>query len=180
VGAEQRDSDAQQTWRILETSLDGYQDGTEMTANLSADDKFAIYDVLARYSRALDTGDYEGYAALFAPDGEVEISGDRYKGREAIAAYIKRLTDRPEWPGYRHHNTQIMFEDGDGQRCKVSCYSMIMFRRRDGSVESRQQGFYRDVFVKLEGVWYFAERRWEEWDMDNMAKYRPAPREVKA
>jgi uncharacterized protein (TIGR02246 family) len=151
-----------------------------MTANIRADDKFAIYDVLARYPRALDTADCEGYAALFAPDGEVEIAGDAYKGREAIAAYIKRLTDRPEWPGYRHHNTQIMFEEGDAQRCKVSCYSMIMFRNRDGSVESRQQGFYRDVFVKLDGLWYFGERRWEEWDPDNMTKYRPEPREVKA
>ena len=151
-----------------------------MAANLNADDKFAIYDVIARYARALDTADAEGYAALFAPNGEVEISGARYKGREAIAAYIKRLTSVETWPGIRHHNTQIMFEKGDGQRCEVSSYNMIMFRRRDGSVESRQQGFYRDVFVKLDGLWYFEERVWEEWDMDNMAKYRPAPREVKA
>jgi hypothetical protein len=151
-----------------------------MTADLSADDKFAIYDVLARYSRALDTADHDGYAALFAPDGLVEISGEAFRGREAIAAYIKRLCSREGWAGIRHHNTQIMFEDGDGQRCKVSCYSMIMFRNRDGSVECRQQGFYRDVFVQLDGLWYFGERRWEEWDMDNMTKYRPAPREVKA
>jgi uncharacterized protein (TIGR02246 family) len=147
-----------------------------MAATLSADDKFAIYDVLGRYSRALDTADYQGYADLFAPDGVVEIRGEEYRGREAIAAYIKRLTGVETWPGIRHHNTQIMFEDGDGSRCKVSCYSMIMFRRRDGSVESRQQGFYRDVFVKIDGLWYFAERRWEEWDMDNMTKYRPEPR----
>jgi uncharacterized protein (TIGR02246 family) len=148
-----------------------------MAVNLNADDKFAAYDLLARYARALDTGDYDGYAALFAPDGVVEIAGQEYTGRDAIAAYIKRLTGVETWPGIRHHNTQIMFEAGDGQRCVVSSYNMIMFRRRDGSVESRQQGFYRDVLVKLDGLWYFAERRWEEWDMDNMTKYRPAPRE---
>jgi len=147
-----------------------------MTSNLSADDKFAIYDVLARYSRVLDTADYEGYAALFAPDGVVEIAGEEYRGREAIAAYIKRLTGVETWAGFRHHNTQIMFEEGDGNRCKVSCYSMIMFRNRDGSVDSRLQGFYRDVFVKQDGLWYFAERRWEEWDPDKLASYRPAPR----
>jgi uncharacterized protein (TIGR02246 family) len=151
-----------------------------MAATLSADDKFAVYDVLGRYSRALDTADYEAYAALFAPEGIVEIAGEEYRGREAIAAYIKRLTGVDTWAGFRHHNTQIIFEDGDDRRCKVSCYSMIMFRNRDGSVDSRLQGFYRDVFVKLDGLWYFAERRWEEWDPDDMLKYRPAPREAKS
>jgi hypothetical protein len=151
-----------------------------MAANLSADDKFAIQDVIARYARALDTADHEGYAALFAPDGVVEISGEEHTGRDDIAAYIQRLCSRDGWAGIRHHNTQIMFEDGDGQRCKVSSYNMIMYRNRDGSVVPRQQGFYSDEFVKLGGLWYFAERRWEEWDHDKLESYRPAPREVKA
>jgi hypothetical protein len=54
---------------------------------------------------------------------------------------------------------------------------MIMWRHRSGEVESRQQGIYRDVFVKADdGLWYFAERRWEEWDPDKLVSYRPAPR----
>ena len=147
-----------------------------MTADVPADDRFAILDVLARYSRALDTADAEGYAALFAPDGVCEIAGDEYVGREAIGAYIKRLTGVETWAGIRHHNTQVLFEAGDGERCRVSCYSTIMFLHRDGSVETRLQGFYRDVMVKLEGLWYFAERRWELWDLDKLESYRPAPR----
>jgi uncharacterized protein (TIGR02246 family) len=79
-----------------------------MTATVSADDRFAIYDVLGRYSRALDTADYDGYAALFAPDGVCEVAGEEYMGREAIAAYIKRLTGVETWAGFRHHNTQIL------------------------------------------------------------------------
>jgi uncharacterized protein (TIGR02246 family) len=147
-----------------------------MTAGVPADDRFAILDVLARYSRALDTADAEGYAALFAPDGVCEIAGDEYVGREAIATYIKRLTSVDTWAGFRHHNTQILFEEGDGHSCRVSCYSTIMVLHRDGSVETRLQGFYRDVMVKLEGLWYFAERRWELWDLNKLASYRPAPR----
>ena len=147
-----------------------------MSVSVSADERFAIHDVLGRYSRALDTGDYEGYAALFTPDGICEIAGEVYTGREAIAAYIKRLTGVETWPGYRHHNSQILFEEGDDSRCRVSCYSTIMFRHRDGRVETRLQGIYRDVFVKRDGLWYFAERRWEEWDPDNLEQYRPLPR----
>jgi len=147
-----------------------------MMASVSAEDRFAIHDVLGRYSRALDTADYEGYAALFAPDGVCEIAGDEYVGREAIAAYIKRLTGVETWAGFRHHNTQILFEEGDGSRCKVSCYSTIMVKHRDGTIETRLQGFYRDVMVKIEGLWYFAERRWEQWNLDDLESYRPAPR----
>ena len=147
-----------------------------MTVNVPADDRFAILDVLARYSRALDTADYEGYAALFAPDGVCEIAGDEYVGREVIAAYIKRLTSSETWAGIRHHNSQVLFEDGDSERCSVSCYSTIMFLHRDGTVETRLQGFYRDVMEKIDGLWYFAERRWELWDLDRLESYRPAPR----
>ena len=147
-----------------------------MTAGVPADDRFAILDVLARYSRALDTADCEGYAVLFAPHGVCAIAGDEYVGREAIAAYIKRLTGVETWAGFRHHNTQVLFEAGDGERCRVSCHSTIMVLHRDGTVETRLQGFYRDVMVKLEGLWYFAERRWELWDLDKLESYRTVPR----
>jgi uncharacterized protein (TIGR02246 family) len=147
-----------------------------MTVSVSAEDRFAIYDLLARYSRALDTADYDGYAALFAPDGICEIAGDEYVGREDIAAYIKRLTGVETWAGFRHHNSQILFEAGDGNRCKVSCYSTIMVKHRDGTIENRLQGYYRDDLVKIDGLWYFAARRWELWDLDNLESYRPAPR----
>jgi uncharacterized protein (TIGR02246 family) len=148
-----------------------------MPATISADDRFAIYDVLGRYSRALDTADAEGYAALFMPDATLQIAAEEFHGRDAIREYIKRLTGVPNWAGYRHHNTQVLFEEGDGQRCRVSCYSMIMWRHRSGEVESRQQGIYRDIFVKGDDdLWYFAERRWEEWDPDKLESYRPSSR----
>ena len=47
-----------------------------MTASVLADDRFAIYDLLGRYSRAVDTADYDGYAALFAPDALKRIRAD--------------------------------------------------------------------------------------------------------
>ncbi len=36
----------------------------------STEDRLAIYELYARYSWALDTGDTEGYVALFTPDAE--------------------------------------------------------------------------------------------------------------
>ncbi len=36
----------------------------------STQDRLEIYELYARYSWALDTGDTEGYVALFTPDAE--------------------------------------------------------------------------------------------------------------
>jgi hypothetical protein len=36
----------------------------------------------------------------------------------------------------------------------------------------RMQGWYRDVVVRHEGAWLFAERRWDEWDAGRLEEYR--------
>ena len=49
---------------------------------ISADDRFAIQDLLMAYVYATDTGDAQGYADTFAPDGVLYTSkGDRKSTR---------------------------------------------------------------------------------------------------
>ena len=144
-----------------------------MSVNVPAEDRFLILDLLARYSRAEDTDDAEGYAGLFTPDGLCRMRDNSYRGRDDIVTFMKGLSLK----GFRHHTTQILFEEGDGGRCRVSSYSTIFFVNKDRTSELRQHGIYRDVVVKLEdGQWYFAERNWEPWDVENPEKYRPLPR----
>jgi uncharacterized protein (TIGR02246 family) len=147
-----------------------------MPARVSADDRFAIFELFARYSRALDTGDYDSYADHFTPDALLAIGEERFQGREFIREYVKRLTSAPTWRGYQHHNSQILIESGDGDRCTVSCYSSITYRYRDGHLRMMQQGVYRDILVKTNGLWYFAQRIWEPWDPDKVEEYRPPAR----
>ena len=55
---------------------------------LTADDRFAIAELMLAYGRALDTKDPAAYAAVFAPDG-VRLSGDGERvqhGRAEIQA----------------------------------------------------------------------------------------------
>jgi ketosteroid isomerase-like protein len=147
-----------------------------MTLSPSAEDRFAIQELCARYAWALDTGDYEAYAALFTPDGVFVERGVPYRGREAMAEHVRELATRMA-PANRHHNTQLLFESGDGDRCRLRCYSTHIYRPEPGGPSVvRLQGFYRDVCVKLDGVWYFEQREWDEWQPERIEQYRPPPR----
>jgi len=146
-----------------------------MSLSVPADDRFAILDLFARYSRALDTCDADGYAALFTPDATLGMGQRRFHGRDEIRDHVREITSAATWPGYQHLNTQILFEEGDGRRCSVSCYSAIL-HLEEGGPRVVLQGIYRSICEKQDGFWYFAERLWETWDPGKLAEYRPAPR----
>jgi uncharacterized protein (TIGR02246 family) len=55
-----------------------------------AQDRIAIEQLMWDYIRALDSGNAEAYAALFAPDGQFGRGDNAVKGREALK---KMITD---------------------------------------------------------------------------------------
>ena len=73
---------------------------------MSADDRLAILDQIARYSYAWDGKDSDAYAALFTEDAVFEVftRGDKpvihNEGREAIRRWA-RATHSGERPGLR-------------------------------------------------------------------------------
>jgi hypothetical protein len=140
------------------------------------EDRFALQDLYARYAWALDTGDHEAYASLFMADGAFIERGVVYRGRQAISEHVRELAARMA-PGNRHHNTQLLLEEGDATRCRLRCYSTHIYRpEAEGPGVVRLQGFYRDVCVKVDGVWYFEERDWDEWHPERIEEYRPPRR----
>jgi hypothetical protein len=52
------------------------------------EDHVAIADLLARYCLALDTGDAEGWVALFLPDARFEVYGRSYDGHEGLRRMV--------------------------------------------------------------------------------------------
>jgi hypothetical protein len=145
--------------------------------NMTADDRLAVQDLLVRYSWALDTADVDAYADLFTADARLHISNTFTEGREAIREYIARFVDRPDWLGSQHYNGQIMFEEGDSERCALRCYCMIARRSADsGTIVVRTLGTYRDVCVKSGGSWFFQQRTFEAWDEGKVADFRLPPR----
>jgi uncharacterized protein (TIGR02246 family) len=151
-----------------------------MAIQTPAEDRFAIQDLYARYAWALDTGDHETYATLFTNDGVFVERGVPYRGRQALAEHVRDLATRMA-PGNRHHNTQLLLEDGDDRRCRLRCYSTHIYRPQPGAPQIvRMQGFYKDVCVKVDGLWYFEKREWDEWDPERLLQYRPPPRDGQA
>ena len=56
--------------------------------SVRAEDRVAIEDLMWNYVHALDSGDAEGYAATFAPDGQFGRGDQAIKGREALKKMI--------------------------------------------------------------------------------------------
>ncbi len=147
-----------------------------MTVTTPPEDRFAIQDLLARYAWTLDTGDYLTYASLFTPDGVFIERGIPWRGREVLAEHVRELAGQMA-RGNRHHNTQVLFEEGDSQRCVLRSYSTHIAQPDASSPQVvRLQGWYRDIVVKVDGLWYFEERNWDVWPADNLTVASPPSR----
>jgi uncharacterized protein (TIGR02246 family) len=142
-----------------------------MAPDLTADDRFAILDLMARYAWAIDTGDVEAYVACFSPDAVLSMRGVPNRGHDAIRTYVTGVENRPDFPGRQHHHDEVRIE-GDGERCSVKSYSTISQRFEDGETKIVFAGIYRDVVVKLDERWLFAERHWDVWDKSKLESYR--------
>ena len=91
-----------------------------------AQDRVEIEQLMWNYIRALDSGNAEAYAALFAPDGQFGRGANAVKGREALKKMVldarqKRDADNKSGkkPARMYHvvtNPHIEFIDKDHAR----------------------------------------------------------------
>ena len=150
-----------------------HQPAREGLLHMTPEDRFAVEDLLARYAWVLDTGDYETYPSLFTPDGVVAMPNGEWRGRGAIQEFVRDLITGSSNRGNRHHNTQILFEESGDNWCRLRSYSTHIYQPEPGGLGIiRSQGWYRDLCVKVDDVWYFAERRWGEWRPDDLQQHQ--------
>jgi len=81
----------------------------------NAQDRIEIYELYARYSWALDTGDTDGYVALFTEDAEVTEETSRgelevRRGHDGIRKLVLKFHERADFPGHQHQMAQFVFE----------------------------------------------------------------------
>ena len=78
---------------------------------ISAEDRFAIEDVLGRYLWAVDTGDLPGVLAVFEPDAVVRYAGgNRYQGEEGLKDFAVRAIGDASAAGRMHLNRSLFAE----------------------------------------------------------------------
>jgi hypothetical protein len=121
--------------------------------------RLAIADLVARYTRAGDTGRAAEFSDLFAADGEFEINGGRQaQGHAAIATLMEEVkTSFAKAPATffpaRHHVTGLTIDFEDQDHAVGRSYFLLI-----GGWGPDHWGVYRDRFARSGGKWRFARR----------------------
>jgi hypothetical protein len=120
--------------------------------------RLEIKDTLVRYTHAGDSARLEEFAAVFTPDGVLEVVGSRkMEGREGIIAGMSETPGRVqaamERPMSRHFVTNTLYEFESPEAATVSSYFLNL-----SSVGVDHWGRYRTRVVKTAEGWRIAHR----------------------
>lgn len=125
--------------------------------------RVGVTALLTAYQYLADTGKIDRLAALFAPDGVLEIGAEKFTGpTETLGMFTRagaQFADADFLPA-RHHLSSIHVEPlPDGSAKTYACFQFIGTRGLD------HWGTYRDIVVpstdgNLDGAgWRFLHRR---------------------
>jgi hypothetical protein len=146
---------------------------------LSAQDRTEITELYARYSWALDTGDTEGYLALFTEDAEATeetASGgiEVRQGREEIRKLVLKFHDRADFPGHQHQMAQFVFEpdpEGRPDHWEVRSYAWATINRPPAPPHLHWCGHVRDVVARVDGRWLIRSKQIMGWAGAVLARF---------
>jgi uncharacterized protein (TIGR02246 family) len=122
-------------------------------------DRAQIRELTARYNRAFDEGDPEGFAATFTEDGVMEVTGGpRTSGRAALAEMVRHT------PFGIMHVTADATVEVEGDRAVQDVTLLVVNRPPvDAPPDKRRSrvqrsGRYHDELVRTPDGWRFARR----------------------
>jgi hypothetical protein len=122
------------------------------TPPLSAQDNFEIQQLYARYNNAIDSGDAEGWAATFTPDGVFNT----FSGHDALVGFVKMWREKLGGATRKHWNTNLQIS-GDSKEATASVYLMLVdFGTKPASI--LMTGMYSDSLIKTKDGWRFTKR----------------------
>ncbi len=141
---------------------------------LSAEDRLAIQDLIARYGWSLDTGDIDGFVDCFSADAtlreDVFEEPDTFVGHAAIRGMAGFFAGLPMFPGRQHHVTSILVE-GAAPRCRVRAYCLVTDANAGPGGAVAFCGHYDDVVVKQGDRWRFERRLIRHWSGEILARF---------
>ena len=158
-----------------------------MIATLSAGDRIAMHELLARYAWSLDTGDEDGFVACFTSEAElvwdVFDEPGRWSGSAALRRFAAYFRSRPESAGRQHHVTNIVLATTtEGVHAKS--YVLVALRADEAPHRLNVMGYYDDVLRQEGGQWRIARRVIRDWSgpvlaniagQDGQRRARPRP-----
>ena len=126
-------------------------------------DERAIERILFRYARCVDSADWEGLGDLFRYGQVVtEGVGGVAVGADAVRD-VWRTVNRVHPDGTlrtRHLLTNIIVDVfADGDSAKADAYFMVFQATPELPLQPIAGGRYEDTFHKIEGVWWFKQKK---------------------
>jgi len=149
-------------------------------AKPTAEDKWNILELFARYAWAVDTGNEDEFVQQFRPDAAIEEEGDRFEGVDGLRRFFRRFRYLPSFPGRQHWVGQPLI-NGDREVCSVRSFAMAThLNKGTGSTQITFLGYYTDVVVRAdEDTWLFQERVFRRWAgpvLDGFPVWKPIER----
>lgn len=133
-----------------------------------ARDREQIENLLWRYARTLDSADADGYAAVYAEDGEFSSGAQSIKGRAALHQFVANLKKtreerkaRGENPGGTLHmtaNHRIEFTGPDSATVHSYWITIFPAAGTQNPVRLGAAGRAEDQLVRVNGKWLIKVR----------------------
>jgi uncharacterized protein (TIGR02246 family) len=137
------------------------------------EDLVAIHQLFVDYGSYLDAGDFDGYASLFAEDGEVQLGPlGRAKGRAAIKELMSKALAGQQGSSYHIISSPRVSLDGD--RATATVMWSVIGRSADGGAALTMVGHHADVLGREADGWRFVRRRGYVDLPSTMPRPRPA------
>jgi hypothetical protein len=122
-------------------------------------DRMEIADVVTRYARAIDTGDWDRLDAVFTPDAQIDYteSGGIAAGYAEVKPWLAEML--PAFFPKRMHTIgqlDVAFHDGDPDRADVVAYfdnPMPMDDGKGGTKIVELGGLYHHEMVRTPDGW---------------------------
>jgi SnoaL-like domain len=135
---------------------------------MTLDDVTAIHQLVHRYSRAIDTKDWELLRSVFAPDGRVTFAFDqkRFPGENELSwtadEFVEHIKKSHDGSNAFHAMSNVSVDFDSDDTAQVTTYGRSIvapFARIDGGFESI--GFYTDEALRTDDGWRIRTRRYE-------------------
>lgn len=129
----------------------------ELTQRLqTVEDELAIHRLIVTYGFAVDTGDADATAALFAEDAVYDIDVLHMDGREAVREMVRSERHQALLPNCAHTMGPLTVHV-DGDKATAVGYSRLYLRSED-SIDLWRLSFNRWELVRRDGKWFIFRR----------------------
>lgn len=124
------------------------------------DSRDQILHLMNLYGFTIDTGDFDGFAELFALGEWTMEGGASAKGKAQLLAGMGDIRVYDDGtPRTKHTTTNIdLAIDETAGTAKSQCYVTVFQQATDFPLQVIFSGHYFDDFARVDGVWNFKKR----------------------